>query len=96
MTLLELLHLLRKKWYLVVVFPLVFAGATAIYCWGFMSNDYTSDVSLYVLNKTDEQSSNITSSDTTASQQLANDIAVMAQSNRVIDATAQSLGMSTL
>lgn len=64
--------------------------------WGFMSNDYTSDVSLYVLNKTDEQSSNITSSDTTASQQLANDIAVMAQSNRVIDATAQSLGMSTL
>ena len=95
MTLLELLHLLRKKWYLVVVFPLVFAGATAVYCWGFMSNDYTSDVSLYVL-KTDEQSSNITSSDTTASQQLANDIAVMAQSNRVIDATAQSLGMSTL
>ena len=64
MTLLELLHLLRKKWYLVVVFPLVFAGATAVYCWGFMSNDYTSDVSLYVLNKTDEQSSNITSSDT--------------------------------
>lgn len=96
MTLLELLHLLRKKWYLVVVFPLVFAGATAVYCWGFMSNDYTSDVSLYVLNKTDEQSSNITSSDTTASQQLANDIAVMAQSNRVIDATAQSLGMNTL
>ena len=96
MTLLELLHLLRKKWYLVVVFPLVFAGATAIYCWGFMSNDYTSDVSLYVLNKTDEQSSNITSSDTTASQQLANDIAVMAQSNRVIDATVQSRGMSTL
>ena len=85
-----------QKWYLVVVFPLVFAGATAVYCWGFMSNDYTSDVSLYVLNKTDEQSSNITSSDTTASQQLANDIAVMAQSNRVIDATAQSLGMSTL
>ena len=67
MTLLELLHLLRKKWYLVVIFPLVFAGATAGYCWGFMSNDYTSDVSLYVLNKTDEQSTNITSSDTAAS-----------------------------
>lgn len=97
MTLLELLHLLRKKWFLVVLFPLVFAGATAAYSWGFMSNDYTSSVSLYVLTKTDNQnSSNITSSDVTASQQLANDIAVLAKSNRVIDATAQSLGMTTL
>ncbi|MEG0301890.1 YveK family protein [Gordonibacter sp.] len=97
MTLLELLHLLRKKWFLVVLFPLVFAGATAAYSWGFMSNDYTSNVSLYVLTKTDSQnSSNITSSDVTASQQLANDIAVLAKSNRVIDATAQSLGMTTL
>ncbi|MEG2478485.1 YveK family protein [Gordonibacter sp.] len=97
MTLLELLHLLRKKWFLVVLFPLVFAGATAAYSWGFMSNDYTSSVSLYVLTKTDSQnSSNITSSDVTASQQLANDIAVLAKSNRVIDATAQSLGMTTL
>lgn len=97
MTLLELLHLLRKKWYLVVIFPLLFAGATAVYSWGFMSNDYTSDVSLYVLSKTDDQSSSaITSSDMTASQQLANDIAVLAQSNRVLDATAQTLGMTTL
>ncbi|MEF9875422.1 MAG: Wzz/FepE/Etk N-terminal domain-containing protein [Gordonibacter sp.] len=97
MTLLELLHLLRKKWFLVVLFPLVFAGATAAYSWGFMSNDYTSSVSLYVLTKTDSQnSSNITSSDVTASQQLANDIAVLAKSNRVIDATAHSLGMTTL
>ena len=97
MTLLELLHLLRKKWFLVVLFPLVFAGATAAYSWGFMSNDYTSSVSLYVLTKTDNQnSSNITSSDVTASQQLANDIAVLAKSNRVIDATAQSLDMTTL
>lgn len=97
MTLLELLQLLRKKWYLVVVFPLVFAGATAGYCWGFMSNDYTSDVSLYVLTKTDNSSSSgVTSSDTAASQQLANDIAVLAQSNRVLNATANALGMSTL
>ncbi|WP_080799556.1 YveK family protein [Arabiibacter massiliensis] len=96
MTLLELLHLLRKKWFLVVLFPLVFAGATAAYCWGFMSNDYTSSVSLYVLNKTSDQGTGVTSSDTTASQQLANDIAVFTQTNRVLDATAQALGMSSL
>ncbi len=97
MTLLELLHLLRKKWYLVVILPLLFAGATAGYSWGFMSNDYTSSVSLYILTKTDSQTTgNITSSDISASQQLANDIAVLAKSNRVIDSTAQTLGMSTL
>ena len=45
MTLLELLELLRKKWYLVLVFPLVFVGATAAYCWGFMTNNYTANVS---------------------------------------------------
>lgn len=97
MTLLELLQLLRKKWILVVLLPLAFSGATAVYAWGFMSNDYTSSVSLYILTKTDTQSSaNVTSSDVAASQQLANDIAVLAESNRVIDSTAQSLGMSSL
>ncbi len=97
MTLLELLHLLRKKWYLVVLFPLVFGGAAAAYCWGFMSNDYTSSVSLYVLSKNETQnSSGLTSSDLSASQQLANDIAVFAKSNRAIDATASALGMTSL
>lgn len=97
MTLLELLQLIKKKWYLIVVFPLVFAGATAVYSWGFMSDDYTSDVSLYVLSKTSTtDSQSVSSSDMTASQQLANDIAVLAQSNRVLSATAEALGMSTL
>ncbi|WP_172135222.1 YveK family protein [Adlercreutzia sp. ZJ473] len=98
MTLLELLQLLRKKWYLVVIFPLVFAGLAAGYCWGFMSNDYTSDVSLYVLakNEAGETSSGVSSSDMTASQQLANDIAVLAETNRVTEATAKALGMEDL
>jgi capsular polysaccharide biosynthesis protein len=96
MTLLELLQLLRRKWILLVLFPLLFAGLTAGYCWGFMTNDYTSSVSLYILSKSDsENSSAVTSSDMTASQQLANDIAVLAQSNRVIDATTKTLGMTT-
>lgn len=97
MTLLELLHLIKKRWYFVVLFPLLFAVATAVYCWGFMSNDYTSSVSLYILSKTDDNASSaITSSDMTASQQLANDIAVIAQSRTVAESTAQALGMSKL
>ena len=96
MTLLELLQILRRKWPLVILFPLLFAGLTAGYCWGFMTNDYTSSVSLYVLSKSDnENTSVVTSGDMTASQQLANDIAVLAKSNRVIETTTQALGMTT-
>lgn len=97
MTLLELLQLLRKRWYLVVIFPLVFAAGAATYCWGFMSNDYTSSVSLYVLAKTDGSATNgVSSSDMTASQQLANDIAVLVETNRVTEASAKALGMEDL
>lgn len=97
MTLLELLRLMKKQWYLLVIFPVVLALATGVVCWGFMPNKFTSEVSLYVLTKAQSATTNnVTSSDTAASQQLANDIAVLAKSNRVMDATASSLGMTTL
>lgn len=98
MTLLELLQLLRKKWYLLVIFPVIFAGATAGYCWGFMTNDYTSTVSLYVLTKSanSDQNSYVSSSDMSASQQLANDIAVLAKTDRVTSQVAKDLGLQNL
>ena len=97
MTLLELLSLLRKKWYLLVLFPVVFAVATAGYCWGVMTNDYTSSVSLYVLSKSSTTSdSSVTSGDLTASQQLANDITVLAKTDRVKSAVAKSFGLDDL
>ena len=95
MTLLELLELLRKKWYLVLVFPLVFAGATAAYCWGFMTNNYTANVSLYVLTQTTnaaDGSGRVTSSDTSASQQLANDLAKVVLFRRIHPYTAPAPG----
>lgn len=99
MTLLELLELLRKKWYLVVILPLVFAGATAAYCWGFMTNNYTASVSLYVLTQSSSSANGqtqVTSSDTQASQQLANDLAKIAKTSTVVDSTAKALGMQNL
>jgi len=97
MTLLELLQLLRKKLALVIILPLLAAGATAAFSWLYLTDDYTSDVSLYVLTKaSDDSASTVTSSDTTASQQLANDIAVLAESNRVLKTTASELGMTSL
>ncbi len=99
MTLLELLELLRKKWYLLVIFPLLFAACTAVYCWGFMANTYTASVSLYVLTQSGSSSSGqtqVTSSDTAASQQLANDLAKIAETSTVVDSTAKALGMQNL
>ena len=96
MTLLELFNLLKKKWHLLVVLPLVLGAATAGVSWGVLPNQYTSSVSLYVLSTGSSSSSAVTSSDMTASQQLANDIAVLAESNRVINATTEALGMASL
>ncbi len=99
MTLLELLELLRKKWYLLVILPLLFGGVTAAYCWGSMTNNYTATVSLYVLTQsssTTNGESQITSSDTTASQQLANDLAKIAKTATVTDSTAKALGLQNL
>ena len=93
MTLLELLQLLRKRLALVVALPVVFTLATGIYAFGFMEDVYTSEVQLYVLtqSQTSQDQSYATSSDTAASQQLANDIAVIADTPKVRNAKA--LGM---
>ncbi len=99
MTLLELLELLRKKWYFLVIFPLVFAAATAVYCWGFMANTYTANVSLYVLTQSSSDSTGqaqTTNSDFTLSQQIANDLARIAETTTVVDSTAKALGMQNL
>ena len=73
--------------------------AVAAYCWGFMTNNYTANVSLYVLTQTTnatDGTGRVTSSDTSASQQLANDLAKIAKTSTVMSSTASALGMSNL
>lgn len=98
MTLLELLQLLRKRLALVIALPVVFTLVTGIYTFGFMEDVYTSEVGLYVLtqSQSSQDQSRVTSSDTAASQQLANDIAVIADTPKVRNATAKALGMKDL
>jgi capsular polysaccharide biosynthesis protein len=98
-TLLELLQLLRIKWYLLLAIPIAFTLGTALYSWVFLVNEYSSNVVLYILTKSDgetQSSSALTSGDITVSQQLANDISVLSRSDRVMGTTAQELGMSSL
>lgn len=96
MTLLELLQLLKKKLVLVVALPLVFALAAGVYSFAFMPDEYTSQVQLYILTKAKTSDTYASSSDTTASQQLANDVAVLAKSNGVVKNTAKALGLENL
>lgn len=96
MTLLELFKLLKKHLTLVVVLPVVLAIATAGVSWGLMQNQYTATVSVYVLSSSSSEQNTIQNSDLTASQLMANDIAELANSDAVLERTAEELGMSSL
>ena len=97
MTLLDFFIAAKKKWYVLVIVPVVFALGVGTYCWTMLEDQYTSSVDLYVLSKTgDESSSQVSQSDMSASQQLANDIAVLASSNKVKNSTAEALQMKSL
>lgn len=97
----EYLELLKKKWYLLVIFPVVFGIVAAVYCWGFLTDNYTATANIYVLTKSDNStnSSSTTTASTIAtstSQQLANDIAVLIDTDTVADAAAADLGLDSL
>ena len=97
MTLLELLHLLKKHLKLVIVLPLVCALAVSGYSFVAMKNTYTASVSMYVLVQR-ENSANATSlnSDLSASQMVTNDVAPLLKSDRGVAETARDLNMDSL
>ncbi len=95
MTLLELLHLLRKHLILVIALPIVCAVAMAV-VYGFMANVYTAETSMYVLSQSGEENTSTLQSDLSASQMIANDVAALIESSRVTNATADDLGLDDL
>lgn len=99
MTLLELLELLRRNIKLCIALPAVCFIAACIYCWGLMPNQYTAETSIYALTTSNAESTNVegvTSSDMTASQQLANDFAELAKNDYIQLLAAKNLGMEDL
>lgn len=93
MTLLELLHLLRKHLKLVIALPIVFAIACGVVTL-FMPNQYTASTTMYVLSKNADNKSGNAYSDLTAGQLLSNDVASIAKSSEVKSAVTNSLGTS--
>lgn len=95
MTLLELIKLIRKHLALVVALPIVCTVATAAFAWLALPNQYSSSVSMYVLTKASAEGS-LASTDLSASQQLANDVATLITDERVAEDTASALQMDSL
>ena len=97
MTLLELLQLIRRHLKLVITLPLVFALLAAVFCWGFMQNQYTASTSIYALTKLDANTDASTSyTDLTGSQLLANDLAKLAADEQLQKQVASQLSMESL
>jgi len=102
MTLLELLHLMRKHLGLMIGLPLAAALAMGLIAWLVLPNTYTANVSMYVLTQTSDQTgsnlsnSGLSNNDLAASQMLASDVATLIKSDRVISDTEKALNMSSL
>lgn len=96
MTLLELLHLLRKHLKLVIALPLACMLAVGAYSYVAMPNTYSATVSMYVLVQQDNANSSSLTSDLSASQMVTNDVATLLKSDRVVNETASSLGLENL
>lgn len=98
MTLLELLHLLKKHLKLCIALPVICALATAVFSFAFLANTYTSSVSMYVLTRstTSNNTSSLSSTDLSASQMLTNDVATLIKSDRIESDTASALGLRNL
>lgn len=97
MTLLELLTLLRKHLKLVIMLPIVCMVAMGLASVLMMNDTYTATTDMYVLASSEgSNSSSALSSDLSASQMLANDVATLLQSDRVMTDAADQLGLPNL
>lgn len=98
MTLLELLELIKKHIKLVIALPVLFALVVGAWSFLALNNTYTASVSFYVLSKTqsNDNQSNIMSSDLQAGQSMSNDIAELVKGSHVQNDVASALGMKNL
>ncbi|MBQ9620530.1 MAG: lipopolysaccharide biosynthesis protein, partial [Atopobiaceae bacterium] len=97
MTLLELIGLLKKRLPLVIALPIIFSFIAAVYTFLFMPNEYTATTSMYVLStRADSTTESVASSDLSASQMIANDVAKLFTSDRIKRETLEATGLESL
>ena len=98
MTLLELLHLLRQHIKLVIILPVLCALVAAVYCWGFMQNQYTASTSLIVYSELDSKVELTEDTYTLlgGSQLPVIDLAALVEDEQLQKRVATQLGMEDL
>lgn len=96
MTLFEALQLSKRHLKLFIIVPLLFMVAMGAYSFVFMSDEYTASTSMYILARIDSPQGTVSNNDLSTSQLIANDIAELAQSERVTSSTESALGLDDL
>ena len=96
MTLFEALQLSKRHLKLFIIVPLLFMVAMGAYSFVFMSDEYTASTSMYILARSDSPQGSVSNNDLSTSQLIANDIAELAQSERVTSNTESALGLEDL
>lgn len=106
MTLKEILQLCKKHILAIIFIPVVCGIISAVVCWGFLPNVYTSQKAIYVLEKKDESiyTPNQYADHYQAeidhgilySQQLCNDVAELVKSNKIKEAVIQDCNLESL
>ena len=97
----EVIKIIRRHLMMVIVFTILCAIGACIVAWGFLPNQYTSKMAIYVLTINDYEYEtndptlkNIYNEmfyEVTASQQISNDVARIVESNRVKDGVRKKL-----
>lgn len=94
--LLEALQLSKRHLKLFIIVPLLFMVAMGACSFVFMSDEYTASTSMYILARSDSPQGSVSNNDLSTSQLIANDIAELAQSERVTSNTESALGLEDL
>ena len=94
MTLLELLHLMRKHLAIMILLPTLTAVGTFVFTL-FMPDEYTTSASIYVLSRPEDEAKDmVTAADLSLGQTIANDVITILKSDRVRADVADSLSSS--
>lgn len=97
MSILELGRILKKRWYVIVLFTLLVGAAAAAVCWGLLADKYTAITNMYVVARSNVEETDTTANmDTGKSQAIANDIVALLKTERVTNAVSSSQGLESL
>lgn len=92
----DLLGILLKRFWLMIIFPLVAAGIAYYVSYYTLDDIYESDTTLYIINRRNGTDFTLGTSDLAFSQQIVNDYKEIITSRRVTGKVIEELGITDL